>query len=390
MKKLLIVFFLLICFGIWGAKAHSAWALNGNCAANGYPKNSFDCHYDPQNGWNLVPQGVAQEGCNTNFRTDIACSPQNKESNYYGGSSEVCVPCIPADQVPTKQWGDSCTDNKECDGNAGLGCYPSSNGGKRCLYAPGTQEILKDCQVGENECRAQSLLTSSIGIALACVSATPQDKTGKCTQIAAVTKNCTTGENGLTGDAYCRNKFPRDPGAHCVLGECVLTQPSPNAIPNNCDKQGNLCCTAKDEMTKQSTYYCAAGFFPSSQTAACVCNSGEGLGATNLCTFADNNAACLDCARNLGIWTPFGCIRANTQFVVQDILKIAIGIAGGIAFLMLVYAGFLRMTSQGVPEKLTNSNEIALSAIAGLLLIIFSAVILKLIGIDILHIPGLI
>ncbi len=55
---------------------------------------------------------------------------------------------------------------------------------------------------------------------------------------------------------------------------------------------------------------------------------------------------------------------------------------------MMVYAGFIMITSSGNPEKLTHGREIFASAIAGLILIIFSAIILKIIGVDILKIPG--
>ncbi len=70
------------------------------------------------------------------------------------------------------------------------------------------------------------------------------------------------------------------------------------------------------------------------------------------------------------------------------ILKWAIGIGGGIAFLLIIYAGFMLMTSQGNPERLQAGKELMTSAISGLILLIFSIFILKVIGVDILGIPG--
>ena len=117
------------------------------------------------------------------------------------------------------------------------------------------------------------------------------------------------------------------------------------------------------------------------------------LTVTNICTFSPGQE-CDDCANGVtfpgkpGIYTPFGCIPADPQGFIENVLKIAIGIAGGIAFLMMAYASIMMMMSGGVPEKLNNNKEIFVSAIAGLLLIIFSAIILRIIGVDILKIPG--
>ncbi len=116
------------------------------------------------------------------------------------------------------------------------------------------------------------------------------------------------------------------------------------------------------------------------------------LGETPICTFAANinkQSECETCLNQTGVWTPFGCIEATPQEFVAKLLQIAIGIAGGLAFLMIIYGGFTIMTSSGNPEKLNGGKEIVTSAIAGLLLIIFSVVILKIIGVDILKIPGL-
>jgi hypothetical protein len=87
-----------------------------------------------------------------------------------------------------------------------------------------------------------------------------------------------------------------------------------------------------------------------------------------------------------GISTAIGCIHVlgTTEGFLSDVLKWAVGIGGGIAFLLIIYAGFMIMTSAGNPERLKAGQELLTSAISGLILLIFSVFILKFIGIDIL------
>lgn len=92
------------------------------------------------------------------------------------------------------------------------------------------------------------------------------------------------------------------------------------------------------------------------------------------------------CDKDTGIQTAIGCIHVleSQESFIADILKWAIGIGGGIAFLLIIYAGFMIMTASGVPERIKAGQELMTSAIAGIILLIFSIFILKLIGIDIL------
>jgi len=73
--------------------------------------------------------------------------------------------------------------------------------------------------------------------------------------------------------------------------------------------------------------------------------------------------------------------------LVSTILSIAVGAAGGVAFLLLAYGGFRLVTSQGDPKALQDARTIITSALSGLLFIVFSVFILRLIGITILGLP---
>ncbi len=121
----------------------------------------------------------------------------------------------------------------------------------------------------------------------------------------------------------------------------------------------------------------------------------EAASAKEVCAFAGNNTDCKDCftgtgkySPNPGTWTAIGCIPSDPQGFIKTFLGFAIGIAGGIAFLLILFGGFQIMTSAGNPEKLNAGRELVGAAISGLLLIIFSLFLLRLIGYNILQIPG--
>jgi hypothetical protein len=91
---------------------------------------------------------------------------------------------------------------------------------------------------------------------------------------------------------------------------------------------------------------------------------------------------------NTGTWTAIGCISTNPTDLLGKIVGLAMGIAGGIAFLLMLFGGFQIMTSAGNPEQLNAGRELIVSAITGLLLIIFSIFLLQFIGVNIIGIPG--
>jgi len=91
-----------------------------------------------------------------------------------------------------------------------------------------------------------------------------------------------------------------------------------------------------------------------------------------------------------GIRTAIGCIPTNNlNEFVKWILTRVVFVASGIAFLLMAFGAFQIITSAGSPEKAKAGSELITSALSGLLFIILSVFLLKLIGVDILHIPGL-
>jgi len=171
-----------------------------------------------------------------------------------------------------------------------------------------------------------------------------------------------------------------------------------NAVGNdNCDSgagfvpqcEGGLCannpqCTCKLEGEAScgvlSKFCCSGG----------VC-FGDAICQRGFCTpprpggGGGQNALCED---GVSIDTAIGCIPvANTNEFIGFLLTWGIGIAGGVAFLLILFAGFQIITSGGDPKRLQAGKELLTAAIAGLLLLIFSVFILRIVGVNILGLP---
>jgi Type IV secretion system pilin len=147
-------------------------------------------------------------------------------------------------------------------------------------------------------------------------------------------------------------------------------------------------CTTTDgrsgTCTTLLTCHSSSGYWDGAVTTC----SGEGCcitysTTTNVC----GSCASCDPANPKVISTAIGCIPTDTSQFISKILGIAVGIGGGIAFLLILFGGFQVLMSAGNPEKLNAGKELVTSAITGLLIIIFSIFILRLIGVNIFGIP---
>lgn len=136
------------------------------------------------------------------------------------------------------------------------------------------------------------------------------------------------------------------------------------------------CCTTVDE--------CPAGTIP------------EGVSQTyKICDAVpvENNQreTCRNCMETgTGAWTAIGCIQTGDDpgSFLKTLLGLGMGLAGGIAFLLILFGGLQIMTSAGNPEQLNSGRELVSAAVTGLILIIFSIFLLSFIGVKIIGIPG--
>lgn len=115
------------------------------------------------------------------------------------------------------------------------------------------------------------------------------------------------------------------------------------------------------------------------------------------CGEKDDNGNTIVCSQAGGIQCPggsagfvtaIGCIHTQPKLLVEDFLRFATGIGGGLAFMMMLFGAFQMLTSGGNPQNLQGGREVFQNALIGLLFVIFSVLLMKIIGIDILSIPG--
>lgn len=93
------------------------------------------------------------------------------------------------------------------------------------------------------------------------------------------------------------------------------------------------------------------------------------------------------CNDGAGINSAIGCIPIDDIVAMAGFLITwSIGIGGGIAFLLMLYAGYMMMTSSGQPRRLQAAKELFVSAMAGLIMLVFSVFIIRIIGFDILRV----
>lgn len=227
----------------------------------------------------------------------------------------------------------------------------------------------------------------------------------------------------------CVCPFEVDPGSglitSCLAGTCQTPTSTPTPVPpgSTCSSRGGDCKSilhnrcpagyqsapdgnAGDWGCRRNQHCCirlASGCHPWSLTTGC--QDGYSRCAKDPLVCCQESADCpLPPAVSAGvrptpcpvagddeggIQTALGCIPTkNTSQLAGWVLARAIAVGGGTAFLLMLWAGIQIITSTGDPKKLQAAQELLTSAITGLIMILFSAFLLQLIGVQILKIPG--
>lgn len=165
---------------------------------------------------------------------------------------------------------------------------------------------------------------------------------------------------------------------------CFISGEQPTATPAPCGTSFAPCCPAPN--------YCITPLVPDSGGAGgqCICrNPNAPIPTAAVSTPFPTGSISCDADGTNGVVTSIGCIPVSNinSFAAWMIGKL-IYVAVGLAFILLVYGAFQITTAQGDTKKVQAGSELISSTIAGILFIILSLLILKIVGIDILKIPG--
>lgn len=185
-----------------------------------------------------------------------------------------------------------------------------------------------------------------------------------------------------------------DSGVVCTNGQCcdLLSQCTIPIPPNQtfvCSWNGTSCIVGAQNcdpsISSPNPSLCAANTTSSScngQNYACSSGAAPSVPSTSI-DLCDTPSG-----PDTGVPTALGCLNITGKETVSQILGWAVGVGGGIAFLLIVYSGFQMATASGDPKRVKASQELLTAALSGLFLIILSVMLLNLIGVNILNLPG--
>lgn len=155
-------------------------------------------------------------------------------------------------------------------------------------------------------------------------------------------------------------------------------------IQNHCGDDASCVSTTGSNIGKHICYAALTGLNEEKNPPPCL----EGTDKNGQIIVGDTEERRSQIVRCTSISTAIGPLSTDPAGFIKSIFSLLLGVAGGIAVILIIVSGYRLMASQGNPEQVQGAREMLTSAIVGLLFIIFSFVILQVIGVDILKIPG--
>lgn len=89
-----------------------------------------------------------------------------------------------------------------------------------------------------------------------------------------------------------------------------------------------------------------------------------------------------------GIWTGIGCFPTNVTDLAKTVFNMFSGLLGLFIFYCIISNGLKVMISRDSADAMKKAQEAITSCIVGLLVLVFSVLFLRIVGVDILKLPG--
>jgi hypothetical protein len=215
---------------------------------------------------------------------------------------------------------------------------------------------------------------------------------------------------GMVESLQCQTTFKVTPSGGGVVTEpgSTLCQVCPKGTfwlgTNNCVNditQSTDCCYSGSTKSNASLISCNTGSVcdplhrsqdqttannPTGCVPISIANQGGAIppAPSPLCSQFSSDGKCESIASGLGINLP-----TDASGLIKALMGVVLSLVGAIAIILIIISGYRLMVSQGNPENIKNAREQLTAAIVGLLFVIFSLVILQVIGVNILGLPGI-
>ena len=151
--------------------------------------------------------------------------------------------------------------------------------------------------------------------------------------------------------------------ASCDLcGYCPIVNPQPNVTPNPIPGNWEKC---------RDCLYPTLNGYTAEENKTLEIDPTTGLPPAPVSGFMYTGIGCI--GTNLQSFTSSGGVSG----VVQVLFNFIVTLAGGVAFLTIIYGAFILITSQSNPEKLDQGKRLIMGAAIGLIFILFSAFIVN-------------
>ena len=241
---------------------------------------------------------------------------------------------------------------------------------------------------------------------------------GTCV-VSSPTPACLPNDSACSNSGQCCSNF-------CWISRCAAPAPSPTTSPCAVFNQScfNLpCCSSSPPLfcdfgSGTVCHYTSASPTPSTNNclAPSVCKaipqSGETCtGPFTFCGTTGQPGYCCSSSTTTiaplptlpttdiicngdGIKTPLGCLPIGTgtsagRITITTLVAWAVGVAGAIAILLIIYSAFQITTASGDPKRVKAGQELLVAALGGLALIALAVTALNFLGLKVLNLGSL-